>query len=174
MNAINPYAPPKAELDLFLERQYWRDGKTLVLRRNSALPPRCVKCNAVTDGEAAVRKLHWGSLLTLHYRKVKLDIPLCATHSRRYRRARSARLTLRWLSLALVAAFFIAPQLSRAFTLSGYFVLIPIALLLGALAQRILSALEQPLKPLRIDADFTRLRGADKTFLDSLLDFPGR
>ena len=98
MNAVNPYAPPKADLDLFLEGQYWRDGKTLVLRRNSALPPRCVKCNAVADGEAAVRKLRWGSLLTLHYRKVKLDIPLCATHSGRYRRARSTRLTLRWLS----------------------------------------------------------------------------
>jgi hypothetical protein len=58
-NEINPYAPPKAVLEVEPAHEYWREGKILVMRIGSAAPPRCVKCNEPAVKPIKSRVVHW-------------------------------------------------------------------------------------------------------------------
>jgi len=61
--APNPYAPPSADLSRGPAREgedaLWRDGRILVMRRDSVLPDRCIKCNEPALGYKLRRVLYW-------------------------------------------------------------------------------------------------------------------
>ena len=180
MSAINPYAPPQADLEATLEGQHWRDGKILVLRPGSALPHRCIKCNAPAELPIKKRKIYWHhpawyilifiaillyAVIALAVRKkAEIQPGLCATHSKR----RKIGLSLIWGGLLLGVGLMFAGAVDDAGALAalGGLVLL-IGLIWGSIFARLLT-------PNRIDKDFIRLRGAGKDFLDSLPAFPGR
>ena len=97
----NPYAPPQASLEegVIGEEIIYRKGKVLVLPLDSALPHRCVKCNAPTASPMKSRTLYWhhpgifalllfnvlfyliGALIAR--KKAQVAPSLCAVHKRK-------------------------------------------------------------------------------------------
>jgi hypothetical protein len=59
--AVNPYAPPRAQLDPNLRgADYWIDGDTIVVRKGGTLPAdRCVRTGQVGDVEVWTRTFQW-------------------------------------------------------------------------------------------------------------------
>lgn len=58
-DAVNPYAPPTAEVDApHAAGEVYRDGKLLRMDRNATLPSRCVACNAPAPRRVD-RTLYW-------------------------------------------------------------------------------------------------------------------
>jgi len=59
VDAVNPYAPPTAEVDTPHEAgEVCREGKLLRMDRNATLPSRCVACNAPAPRRVD-RTLYW-------------------------------------------------------------------------------------------------------------------
>jgi hypothetical protein len=127
----------------------WRDGARLVVRRGFSIDShRCVLCNGRAAG--AARLARRGAF--------SLEIPLCAHHVSRHRRARFVGWGLGLLGLL---------ALGSGLALD----LLPLALLgtyavLGATAY---AAVARHLLTLdHTDRHFLRLRGADLRYLDGL------
>src|SRR5579862_9753371 len=97
----NRYAPPKAVLEdrVDTEAQMWREGKVLVLRKDSAFPHRCIKCNEPSVAPSRRYKLSWHSpwlyvlillavllyaiVATIVRKTAVVDIRLCERHQQR-------------------------------------------------------------------------------------------
>jgi hypothetical protein len=94
---FNPYAAPKADLKWTesVPTGIWRDGRLMVVTKDSRLPSRCIHCNGETDWW-----LRWTMtwyeptwyLLSVS-RSISMQVPLCALHRRR----RRWRMTIGWL-----------------------------------------------------------------------------
>jgi hypothetical protein len=82
----------------------WREGYRLIVRHDAILPSACVKCGAPAVGPNLRKTFYWqpsgffrylpfpGSLIAMIvalvvHRKITVDIPICAVHRRRRRRA---------------------------------------------------------------------------------------
>lgn len=179
MNARNPYAPPKAELDTTPAGQCWRDGKTLMLSYGTALPQRCVKCNAAADTPIKKRTIYWhhpawyllifvaillyAIVAIIVRKKAQIQPGLCRQHTRR----RTMGLSILWGGVVLGICFFFAG-------FSGYEILIPLGALVLLISIIWGGILSRILRPIHIDYDVIHLRGAGKAFLDSLPEVPGR
>jgi hypothetical protein len=94
---FNPYAAPAADL-AWTEpsaSEIWRDGRLLVVTRNSVFPNRCIHCNHETDVRCGWT-MSWYEptwyLLSVS-RSVTQQVPHCALHRRR----RRWRMTIGWL-----------------------------------------------------------------------------
>lgn len=176
---LNPFAPPKASLDPQSAESLWRDGRVLVMRPDSPLPTRCVKCNAPALLPLKRRKLYWHPgwvyllvllnpliylIAALIVRKhATLSPGLCDVHRKRH-----------WLGIAvgwggsLLALFLMF--LGATYEYCSVAV-IGMILFLGAVVAGILVA--RVLQPERIDKDFIRLKGCGQAFLDTLPQFYG-
>ena len=178
-DTLNPYAPPNASLDPRSGENLWRDGKVLVMRPGSILPPRCVKCNEAAELPIKQRKFYWHepwiyvfaitclliyALVCLVARKQAVLGPgLCPVHRKR-----------RWLGIALGwGGSLLALFLMFLGGTYNYFALLVIGLVLflGAILAGFL--LSRLIQPARIDPDFVRLKGCGRPFLDSLPQFHG-
>ncbi len=177
-DTFNPYAPPSASLEPAGDGP-WRDGKALVLRPGTPLPPRCVKCNAPVDVPAKKRKVYWHHpalyllvlVAVLLYlivavivrKQADVNPALCRDHQKR-----------RWLGIAVgwvggllgvvVAVLGISQDSCGIMALGG-------TLFLGTIIAGM--TLARVVYPERISRDFVRLRGCGTAFLDSLPGFPG-
>jgi hypothetical protein len=94
---FNPYAAPTASLEPTesLLNAIWRDGRSLVVTRNSVFPSRCIQCNRETDlrcGWTVTWYEPTWYLLSVS-RRVRLQFSFCASHRRRRRWV----MTIGWL-----------------------------------------------------------------------------
>lgn len=191
---FNPYAAPKAEIGMGPREVgvsgFWRDGSTLVLSKDAALPDRCLKCNEPADGWALRRTLSWHPpgyylivlfnlliyiIVAMIVRKTaKLQLPLCAAH----RRGRVRAIAIAWLiGLAGIGVMIGGAALSSSFqgstsdyiTFGGFLtglVMIVGALILGSSKGQVVSAR-------KIDKYYVWLNKVDPRFLASLPPWSG-
>ena len=171
-SSVNPYAAPASTFDKAGEEAnggVWRSGKVLVLRRGANLPHRCLKCNApATPGKP--KKLYWHHwavyllvfiniliyiIVGLLLRKTAtVALPICDAHRRRrFRRVAGALLA----AVAMVVLMAVGEDALAAIGIAG--------LLIALLAAALLSRLTVPV---RIDAEYVRLKGCGQEYLDSL------
>jgi hypothetical protein len=160
--------------------QIWKSGKFLVLRKDAALPPRCVKCNAPQHGNRIKRKLFWhppwiyvlipaGLLVyaivaTIIGKRAIVDVPLCVEH----RRLRWRDLLITWvIILSCLGAFAYAIVAS-----SGWFALVGLLLLFAAAIYG--SIRTTIVTPKRIDDHFAWLKGVGPEYLAPFPEFTGR
>ena len=178
-DTLNPFAPPKASLDPLSGENLWRDGKILIMRQGSTLPPRCVKCNEPAELPIKRRKVYWHepwiyvlaifclllyALIALFVRKQAMIAPgLCPVHRKRY----WFGIALGWggSTLALFLMFLGGTYDHFALIVLGMVVFLGM-ILAGIILTRIL-------QPDRIDKDFVRLKGCCQAFLDTLPQFHG-
>ena len=160
--------------------QIWRSEKFLVLRKDTALPPRCVKCNAPQHGNKIKRRLFWhppwiyilipaGLLVyaivaTVIGKRAIVDVGLCVEH----RRLRMRDLFVTWfLILLCLSAFGYAIVASN-----GWWALVGLGLLFAA---AIYGAIRTTIVgPKRIDDNFAWLKGVGPEFLALFPEFPHR
>jgi hypothetical protein len=178
---LNPYAPPASVVTDMAGSDCWRDGRYVVLRRGSDLPPRCVRCNAPALQPVKQRRFYWYSpllyillfinvllfaIVALVVRKSEKASPgLCAGHDRRRRRALTAAVLVFTGGMALLGAGG-AYGGNAALILSGLLVLLAALVVIATVAALPTAA--------RIDKHYLRLRGCGPLFRDSLPDFvPG-
>ena len=160
--------------------QIWRSEKFLVLRKDTVLPPRCVKCNAPQHGAKIKRKLFWhpswiyllilpGLLIyavvaTVIGKRANIEIPLCLDH----RRIRKRDLLITWLLIVFCLAAFGYAIVDS----SGTFAFVGLGLLFGA---AIYGGLRTTIVgPKRIDDHFVWLKGVGPEFLAPFPEFPHR
>jgi hypothetical protein len=173
---INPYAPPKAKLSDMPggNQSMWRDGKNLVLLRDSDFPERCVKCNDPATPPSRRYKLYWHSawwyLLILFNiliylvaalvvrKRAEVEVGLCEQHQRRV-------LTGRAIGWGGFAALLGATVLGVAFGWNGLLVLSGLLVLPWALATLLTLRI---VYAARIDKEVVRLKGCGETFLATL------
>jgi hypothetical protein len=171
--AVNPYAPPRAGLEVQPAGGCWREGKALVMRAGSALPHRCVKCNEPAAQPIKARWVYWHHpgwyllilvnvlvyvLVALVVRKRSKIAPgLCSRHRRR----RRVFMAIGWGGFFLGLAFFFPGPLETAAGPAIGMLIIFAAILAGMSGARIVY-------PSRITKEEVRLKGCGAEFLDSL------
>jgi hypothetical protein len=164
--SANPYSPPKAALEAHAHGEYWRDGKNVMCRPGSTLPPRCVKCNEPALQPMKARKLYWHHsawylfvfvniviyviVAMIVRRKAVVTYGICAKHRNR-----------RWLFIAIgwggvvLGVFLILANAALAL------ILMLVAMLTGLFGSRLAY-------PTRITKEEVRLGGCGEAFLDSI------
>ena len=155
------------------------EGRTLVVFRNAALPPFCVKCGVPVPGPPLRQKYSWHSpllyllvlggclglivyLIVAHSnrKRFEIELPLCDVHLRRRKKLRGAGAVL---ALGAVPAGIGLGQLPEGEPLGWLagtvlFLAGAVCLLLGT----------NVLRPKRIDDDRARFEGAGEAFLRRL------
>jgi hypothetical protein len=175
-DTLNPYASPKASLNPQSSENLWRDGKILVMRHASTLPPNCVKCNEPAKLPLKERKIYWHqpwlyifalfgllpyAVMALIVRKQATIAPgLCPVHGKH----RLLGIALGWGgSLLALSLLFLGGRYD--------YCALMVAAFLGALIAGLI--LTRILQPQRIDKDFIRLKGCCQAFLDRFPEFHG-
>lgn len=159
----------------------WRSGKLLVMRKESVLPDRCVKCNKPTNGFRLKRNLTWhapwlfvlivaGVLIYLIVamilsKKAGIQVGLCEDH----RRIRRRDIIIAWaLFFGAVGSFVLAGYLNPGYPYG----LAGLALILVSL---IYGTVRVPMvQPARIDDQFVWLKGVSREYVADLPEFTGR
>ena len=169
MNKLNPYAPPRAALEDRAGEDCWREGNVLVMRTGSALPERCVKCNAGAVRPIKLRTFHWHppgwyalilvnlflyAFVSLFVRKkARVGIGTCSRHQTQ----RLIFSLIGWGGLLLgIALFFAGP---------GGIALGVLLILASAIAGIVGARL---VYPSRITKEEIHLKGCGEAFLASL------
>jgi hypothetical protein len=172
----NPYAPP-SQSDSFARNsvgRVWRTGAILNFEQGTQLPHRCVMCNKPAQ-VTLERKLYWHSpwwaltilagLLTYAIvaivvrKRADVRVGLCDEHASKRRKM----LGIAWAS-ALVGIGGCAASLPTEAAGFGFLLgLVGVLVALG-MGQKQASVL----RPVRIDTEVVRLRGAGEPFLGSL------
>jgi hypothetical protein len=186
MSQHNPYAPSKATMAgrtaapaVDSEARVWRDGKIVVMRHDSSLPHRCIKCNEPSDEPTKVRAVYWMNpflyllflisaliLIIVYFivrKKAEIDPGLCARHKNR----RMIALTYGWV-VSLIGLFSIFAAIgsdSPTPALIGGLLLLS-AIIVGISMGRLVYAK-------KITSDEVRLGGFCKEYLDDLPEYPG-
>ena len=156
----------------------WRSGKFLVLRKDSVLPNRCVKCNADAPDKKLTRKLFWHPPLlylliltgllpyaivaTVVGKRARIQIGLCREHREKRRRD----MVIAWLLFFLSIGAFIA----AGYFENGWLVVVGVVCLLAGPIYGTITC--TPVSPKRIDNQFVWLNGVSPKFLDQLGEFP--
>jgi hypothetical protein len=185
MDDFNPYAAPNVPLfeidgEGEGEEGVWRDDKTLIMRKDALLPPRCLKCNEPTKLQLK-RNLSWHPqlvylvvllnliiyvIIALIVRKTaKVAYPLCAAHLSRRRKA----IAIGWLVSLLGIATMIVGGAAMSDNPAPAFVAGAV-LLLGGIFGGVLGAQTVQLK--KIDKLFVYLGKVDPAYLDALPELP--
>lgn len=168
--SANPYSPPKAALEAHASGDYWRDGKHVMLRPGTTLPPRCVKCNEAAVQPMKLRKLYWhhsawyllvfvniviyAIVALIVRRKAEVTYGVCAKHTKR-----------RWMYIAIGwGGFFLGLLLIVVHPLVGMIVALA-AILTGLFGARLAY-------PARITKEEVRLGGCCEAFLHSIEQGP--
>lgn len=182
----NVYAPSAATLKLVDAPEptggpidCWREGNVLVLKRNCALPDRCVKCNAPAHEPTKARWVYWHHwavflLVPLNMilylvvalivrKKAKVSAGLCAQHKRR----RRIGIAVAWggvlaaILLPIIGATAAPLDFKGPVLVSMGILLLVVMLVIGVRMSRIFF-------PKKIDRDYLWLKGCGTAFLDSL------
>ena len=156
----------------------WREGKKVVAHSQTALPPRCYKCNQDVTGPPMTRKLLWhppGYYLFIFFnlivyvivamivrKKATLDIYLCDQHIRR----RKNFIIAGWGGAGLG---FLAMCCGVIFNL-GWLTALGAVVILAAAVTGIAGS--RVASPTRIKGDKVWLTGSGKEFLASLPPLP--
>jgi hypothetical protein len=173
---VLPYATPMSHQP----GGAWREGSQLVVTKEIALPPLCVKCNAPADGRPWTKTLYWHNpalyvlivfpgiliyaIVALCVRqRARVSAGLCATH----RKARARKMLIAWLIagaglLTAIAGFTIVGDRQTETAgliciLVGFLVLI-VAGVLGLLFSNVLA-------PVKMEGNHAWLKGACNDFL---------
>lgn len=178
MAEIDPYAPPKANLDLrtvdVVEGEVRRVGERLITSPIATLPDRCVKCNGDTAGYRLKKTLYWhhpgfyafllmnlliyALIASIARKKAVITFGLCPQH----RLERKNALLAGWgLVLASFVWLFAVAGLDQPLL----FLIFPVLFLAGIIFVIVKG---NALRPERIDKTQAVLRGAGPAFLDSL------
>ena len=164
--SANPYAPPRAAVDTSAASEYWRDGKTAVLRPGGTLPPRCVKCNEPAVQPMKSRRVYWhhwawyllifaniviyAVVALIIRRKADVTYGVCARHTMRRRVFIGIGIGGVVLGALAMAA---SPPLGMTIAL--------VAVLAGIFGSRLVHTA-------RITKEEVRLAGCNEAFLESL------
>ena len=158
--------------------QVWRSGPLLVLRKETELPPRCLRCGGPPHGSRIKRSLAWHApwiyallpagiiiyavVAAVVGKRAIVNLPLCLEH----RRLRQRDLLITWvLIFCCLGAFGYAMVASSLwFALVGLSVLLAAAIY-GSLRTSIVT-------PKRIDDEFVWLKGVAPEYLAPLPEFP--
>jgi hypothetical protein len=173
--AVIGYANPRLLLSTS-DRPAWRDGAIVVLPRGRELPHACVKCGGPPE-KLLRRNLTWyppiaylgllvgvrpfGIIAVLLQKRATVMMPMCSRHLQRRKRS----ILIAWgvglagLSLAIAGP---ASTDGVAYIAAGIFICI-LSLMFGV-------TVASPLKPAKIDAECSYLKGAGIEFLNRLLD----
>ncbi len=178
-DAPNPYAPPSADLSRGPTREgedtLWRDGRILVMRRDSVLPDRCIKCNEPALGYKLRRVLYWHrpawywlllvsvliyAIVAMIVRKrATVEVGLCPVHRQR-----------RYLAVALgVLALFGGLGGCIAYAQESDAV-IYLGIILAVAGVAIAGFGHQVVRAAEIDDNYVRLKGAGADYLSPLPD----
>jgi hypothetical protein len=169
------YATPRV-LASTGNRGAWRNGAIVVLPKGGELPYACVKCGGPPE-KSLRRNLTWyppiaylgllvgvlpfGIIAVLLQKRASVNMPMCSRHLQR--RKRSILITwgvgLTGLALAIAGG---ASTDGVAYIAAGIFVCI-LSLIFGV-------TVASPLKPAKIDAECSYLKGAGTGFLNRLAD----
>ncbi|MBI3372429.1 MAG: hypothetical protein HY017_11840 [Betaproteobacteria bacterium] len=173
-NNGNSYVPVQAASSAGRAQEYWRDGKVMVMRIGSALPERCVMCNAPAVQPIKPRSVYWHHpgwylLVVINIllyvvvgllirKKATVAFGLCANHRRRRRNF----LAIGWggFFLGLVAFAVGAANMVGWLIPLGMLIML-VAVIAGYFGARVAY-------PSRITAEEVRLSGCGAAFLDSL------
>lgn len=157
----------------------WRQGQTLIMRRDAELPDRCVKCNSPVNGAKMPRNLYWHHpalylvillnlliyliVAILVRQRAKISVGLCEKH----RASRKQAVRLAWILALLGIGLFVGGIILR----NGWQMLCGIVLLLGgalygAIRGRIVSVR-------RMDKEHIWLNGCCPEYLENLPDWNG-
>jgi len=179
-NGFNPYAPPRdASEETAPGVGIWRKGRLVIAPRDSALPHRCIKCNAPAAPRLKRQRLYWHkwgwylliffnlliyALVALFVReRASVHLGLCKRHWQRRRAVQAGALLLLAASLALIVTGAVDDDSGRAMLgVCGTLVSVLVALFGLAL-----------LRAQRIEGPTMRLRGCSQAFLASLPEYPG-
>ena len=168
---------PYATAPVFQQQPVWRSGALLVVRRDSVLPPTCVKCNQTADGEPWRKKLYWHpptlyfmiGVLSLVFRKsMTVEAGLCAAHAASRRRAVKGAWALGVSGMACFAggvAFVANSHPHDAMATAGG-VMIAAGVLFPVVAMVWCSQARRVLWPKRIDDTFGWFAGHCPAYLD--------
>src|SRR4051794_30101898 len=190
--SANPYSPPKAALEAHAHGEYWRDGKNVMCRPGSTLPPRCVKCNEPALQGMKARKLYWHHsawylfvfvniviyviVAMIVRRKAVVTYGICAKHRNR----RWLFIAIGWGGKALFPSGFATNPHNRRwlFIAIGWGgVAVGVLLILANAAVALILMLVAMLTglfgsrlayPTRITKEEVRLGGCGEAFLDSI------
>ena len=178
MNATNRYAPPPSAFKSATTHSAhcWRDGKDLVLLRDTPMPSRCVKCNEPAEPRKRALHLYWHHpaiyllilvalliylIVALIVRKKASVYPaVCAVH----RRQRAIAIAIGWIG-TLGGFFTMVGTLSS----DGPWSLLAFVAMIGSLIYGLAKGRIVVAK--RIDDQYVRMRGCGGEFLDSLPNF---
>jgi hypothetical protein len=189
--AMNPYAPPQANLSVSGPPPLptaptdgvWRSADILVLRKGTELPGRCVACNQAT-GERWQKTFYWvpsglrllillnvviyAVVMLVVRKKAELSVPLCPVHNEKRKRG----ITQGWIALLiglclLVGSFATLNDESTA-KFGLLFVLGLILIITGA----VLSSNAVPIQPKKIDDYYVWLKKASPELLATLPQAP--
>lgn len=189
MSAINPYQAPQsafasdsagAEAD---DRDGpWRDGKDLVVRHDTRLPERCIKCNAAAKLPLKRKRYFWHhggwyllilinlilyAIVALFARKkTYMSAGLCEQHSKRRIIAIVAMLVGFCVAMGLVVFALGGGGESGPALLPIAAVLFIASIVIGMVAGR-------AVYPKRIGERYARFAGCGRAFLDTLPPFRG-
>jgi hypothetical protein len=165
---VLPYLTPMAAQPMGV----WREGKVLIVAKETVLPPTCVKCNRPSDGRPIRRKFWWyppawlllilvpyGVLLcfivVLIIRKSGVvHYSMCEAHRRRRWAWGAGGLALS--AVGLGGAVYVASQDAFQWMSVG---------LVTFIAGLVVAVVAQSLRPKRIDAHYVWLKGAGEEFL---------
>lgn len=182
MSSHNPYAAPQSAFSRPNDAgdEIWRIKKIVVLRRDGALPDRCIKCNAPAITPYKKQTLFWHhpavyllillnlliyALVAMFVRRtVKLEIGLCAEHQKRLWWAR----VIGWGGFVLIMAGCIISAAAESASLA----LLTAAL--GLIWIIVTIAINRLLIAARIGEEYIQLKGCGPHFLDSLPVFQGK
>jgi len=151
----------------------WREGDVLVVKKDAALPDRCVRCNGRADGAMLKQSYQWHNpalyilapfalliyvLVALAIRKTAtLHVGICREHLTARKRS---RLGSALLAIAGVVSLFLAIEGGSLFGWGGLLLLLGGAVW-GTIGTRLLSVQG-------IDDHFVRLKGAHPGYLSAL------
>jgi hypothetical protein len=191
--SINPYAPPTSTVNpgaaapdygtgrSVAGRDYWREGKEIVIRRGAELPPRCVRTNEPTDFRLH-RKLRWhpqwififivlGGLIgivlylvvsAIFRKTAELDIPLSPAGQQRRKTG----------IICIVAGIVGGVLLSVVGGALELAALILVGVIGGLIAAIVGAVIAPPLRVKKIDDHFIRVFAGDP-FLESIPPYQG-
>jgi hypothetical protein len=153
---------------------FWRHGPLLVAKYGAVLPPRCVKCNAPTDGPAKKQLFYWHHpawlllilisifiyliVALLIRNKAEVTYGLCQEHRQKRNRGVLIGLGILFLSVILFVAAFAV----------GEPVLILPAMIVFVVALVVMIVKARTLMPTRIENNTANLKGCGEPFLASL------
>jgi hypothetical protein len=157
----------------------WRFNKQMVLRSETPMPDRCVRCNAPANGFKLKRQLYWHPPLVyllvlinlLVYlavalsirKKALLHVGLCETH----RTARKRAIIGTWLSVLTGIAMIIGGIAWNSVILG----LLGVVLFLGGLIVGLYKA--RIVSPTKINKEYAWVKGAGEPFLAELPEWTG-